>query len=114
EADDLSSTDAGPGPAPVDLVRWRAEHDALLAGSGRARTIAATSLGHDSHDPHAGDDPGLAKGPVDLDTPPWHKGRYGTAIGRAVHAVLQTVHLATGDGLEAAAAAQAAAEGVLG
>ena len=108
-------SDGGHEAPPVDLTRWRADHDALLAGAGRARTIAATSLGgHDSHDPHAGDDPGLAKGPVDLDAPPWHKGRYGTAIGRAVHAVLQTVDLATGDGLEAASAAQAAAEGVLG
>ena len=35
-------------------------------------------------------DPGLAKGPRDLELPPWNKGRYGTALGRAVHAVLQT------------------------
>ncbi len=46
--------------------------------------------------------------------PPWQKGRYGSAIGRAVHAVLQTVDLATGQGLAEAGAAQAAAEGVLG
>ena len=50
----------------------------------------------------------------DLELPPWNKGRYGTAIGRAVHAVLQTVDLATGAGLADLAAAQAAAEGVLG
>ena len=59
-------------------------------------------------------DPGLAKGPRDLELPPWNKGRYGTALGRAVHAVLQTVDLATGARLDDAAAAQAAAEGVLG
>jgi len=46
------------------------------------------------------------------DEPPWRRGRAGTAIGRAVHAVLQTVDLATGDGATALAAAQAAAEGV--
>ncbi|NUU18473.1 UvrD-helicase domain-containing protein [Cellulomonas humilata] len=57
-------------------------------------------------------DPGLAKGPRDLELPPWSKGRYGSAIGRAVHAVLQTADLATGDGLPSAAAAQAVAEGV--
>src|SRR5439155_10736116 len=39
---------------------------------------------------------------------------YGTAIGRAVHGTLQTVDLATGDAIEATAAAQAAAEGVMG
>jgi len=59
-------------------------------------------------------DPGLAKGAQDIDLPPWQKGRYGSAIGRAVHGVLQTVDLATGAGLSAACAAQAAAEGVLG
>jgi ATP-dependent helicase/nuclease subunit A len=59
-------------------------------------------------------DPGMAKGPRDIDLPPWQKGRYGTAIGRAVHGALQTVDLATGDGLSATSAAQAAAEGVLG
>ncbi|MEX2621327.1 MAG: UvrD-helicase domain-containing protein [Egibacteraceae bacterium] len=57
---------------------------------------------------------GAAKAPRDLELPPWQKGRYGTAIGRAVHAVLQTIDLATGEGLEETAAAQAAAEGVPG
>ena len=57
---------------------------------------------------------GVQKDPRDIDLPPWQKGRYGSAIGRAVHGVLQTVDLATGAGLAEAAAAQAAAEGVLG
>jgi hypothetical protein len=58
-------------------------------------------------------DPGLAKGPRDLELAPWHKGRYGTAIGRAVHGVLQTVDLVTGAGLDDAVAAQTLAEGVV-
>ena len=45
--------------------------------------------------------------------PPWSKGRFGTAIGRAVHGVLQTLDLATGAGLDEAVAAQALAEGVV-
>jgi len=57
-------------------------------------------------------DPGLAKDARDLGLPPWNKGRYGTAIGRAVHGVLQTVDLATGRGLDDAVAAQVLAEGV--
>jgi ATP-dependent exoDNAse (exonuclease V) beta subunit len=57
-------------------------------------------------------DPGLQKRPRDLDLPPWLKGRYGTAIGRAVHGVLQTVDLATGAGLDDATAAQSQAEAV--
>ena len=40
-------------------------------------------------------DPGLDKDPPDLELPPWNKGRYGTAVGRAVHAVLQAVDLAS-------------------
>jgi len=52
-------------------------------------------------------DPGLEKRPRDLDLPPWLKGRYGTAVGRAVHGVLQTIDLATGAGLEEALSASA-------
>jgi hypothetical protein len=58
-------------------------------------------------------DPGLQKRPADLDLPPWLKGRYGTAVGRAVHGVLQTIDLATGAGLEPAVAAQCQAEAVV-
>ena len=59
-------------------------------------------------------DAGLDKDREDSEPPPWSKGRYGTAIGRAVHGVLQDVDLATGRGLEALAERQAAAEGVSG
>ncbi|MDQ3485092.1 MAG: PD-(D/E)XK nuclease family protein, partial [Actinomycetota bacterium] len=55
---------------------------------------------------------GLAKGARDVELPPWSKGRYGSAIGRAVHGVLQTVDLATSEGLEGAVSAQCIAEGV--
>ena len=57
-------------------------------------------------------DPGLKKDARNLDLPPWLKGRFGTAFGRAVHGVMQVIDLATGEGLREAAAAQAAAEGV--
>ena len=40
------------------------------------------------------------------------RGRAGTAVGRAVHGVLQLVDLATGDGLSELAHVQAVAEGV--
>ena len=59
-------------------------------------------------------DPGLAKDARDLELPPWNKGRYGTAVGSAVHAVLQTVDLVDGRDIDETAAAQAAAEGVIG
>jgi ATP-dependent exoDNAse (exonuclease V) beta subunit len=102
-----------PPPAVLGFDEWRRQRTEALAGSGVPRTIAATAL-TDEGRPDADDDPGLHKRPGDLDLPPWRKGRYGTAIGRAVHGVLQVVDLATGAGLDDAVAAQAAAEGVLG
>jgi ATP-dependent exoDNAse (exonuclease V) beta subunit len=93
-----------------DLEVWAAELARVLATGRRTSTIAATALAALVPD----DDPGLAKEPRDLDLPAWNRGRYGTAIGKAVHGVLQTIDLTSGEPLEATAAAQAAAEGVLG
>jgi len=56
---------------------------------------------------------GVAKGGRDVELPAWSKGRYGSAIGRAVHGVLQVVDLRSGDGVEEAVAAQCVAEGVV-
>ena len=89
---------------------WAAELARVLATGRRTSTVAATALAAVVPD----DDPGLAKEPRDLDLPAWNRGRYGTAIGKAVHGVLQTIDLTSGEPLEATAAAQAAAEGVLG
>jgi ATP-dependent exoDNAse (exonuclease V) beta subunit len=55
---------------------------------------------------------GVAKGGRDVELPAWSKGRYGSAIGRAVHATLQVVDLASGDGVQDAVRAQCVAEGV--
>ena len=55
----------------------------------------------------------LAKGGRDVELPAWSKGRYGSAVGRAVHGVLQVVDLASGDGLHEAVAAQCVAESVV-
>jgi hypothetical protein len=105
------------------LAEWQSARDHALAVASRPVAMSATRLAaeeaarreaNEIAQQSAVRDPGLAKGPRDLDLPPWQKGRYGSAIGRAVHGVLQTVDLATGDGLAAACAAQAAAEGVLG
>jgi ATP-dependent helicase/nuclease subunit A len=101
-----------PGDLPP-LEEWRHHRETALATSRIPRTVAATALTPEGR-PEALVDPGLHKRPRDLDLPPWQKGRYGTAIGRAVHAVLQTIDLATGAGRAEAVAAQAAAEGVIG
>jgi ATP-dependent helicase/nuclease subunit A len=99
--------------ALVPFAEWRRERGRALAAAARARTLAATALSDDGR-PDVLDDPGLRKRPRDLDLPPWQKGRYGTAIGRAVHGALQTIDLTTGAGAAEAVAAQAAAEGVTG
>ncbi len=101
-------------PPPPAWDDWLVARDAARQEAMRQRVVSATRVARDAEAEADGWDPGLAKGPRDLELPPWNKGRYGTALGRAVHAVLQTVDLATGAGLDDAAAAQAAAEGIVG
>lgn len=94
---------ADPADDPGTLARWEQGRAALLAAAAEPRAVSATAMAK-----LAGTDP--AEEPVDR--PPWRRGRAGTAVGRAVHAVLQAIDLATGDGLAARAAAAASAEGV--
>jgi len=97
------------------LEEWEREHAAARASGMRRVAVSATHLAEDAaRAAEAEALAGIQKDPRDLDLPPWQKGRYGSAIGRAVHAVLQSVDLRTGHELNEAAAAQAAAEGVLG
>jgi ATP-dependent exoDNAse (exonuclease V) beta subunit len=102
---------ARPPVMPIDT--WRATVPPAIERASRPRTVAATALAPDGA-PEVAADEGLDKRPRDLDLPPWLKGRYGSALGRAVHSVLQSIVLATGAGLDAAVAAQAAAEGLIG
>ena len=125
-----------PTPQPLPpRAEWAEERAAALTRASARTVIAATTLareaaalsptaaervgdpGVDATDPGPVPgllpaDPGLDKRPRDLDLPPWQKGRYGTAVGRAVHGVLQVIDLTDGSGLDDAARAQAAAEGV--
>ncbi|HEV8207113.1 MAG TPA: UvrD-helicase domain-containing protein [Acidimicrobiia bacterium] len=102
-----------PSERPGDRDRWIAARTALLARAGRPATVAATTLAKEPALPVEPDgDPGLEKDEPADDRPAWRRGRAGTSVGRAVHAVLQTVDLATGDGLDATARAQALAEGI--
>ncbi len=107
-----ADVDVALAAAPPPWDDWVLARDRARAESARRRVQSATALAREAEATRV--DPGLAKGPRDLELPPWNKGRYGTALGRAVHAVLQTVDLATGVGLDDAAAAQAAAEGIVG
>ncbi|MHB8463389.1 MAG: UvrD-helicase domain-containing protein [Acidimicrobiales bacterium] len=96
-----------PAPPPLEAFEaWAAERAVALERASRPTTIAATALGD------VPDDPGLQKAPRDLDLPPWLKGRYGSAVGRAVHGVLQTVDLSTGERIDELVASQCEAESI--
>ena len=82
--------------------QWMEQRSAVYAARSRPVSSAATRLAQ------------MEKDEQDVADEPWKRGRAGTSIGRAVHAVLQVVDLHTGSGLEDTAKAQAAAEGVPG
>ena len=87
------------------LRQWEDERESLFDVVGRPSSAAATALGRPKEDP-------TEDKPEQESNEPWRIGRAGTGRGRAVHAVLQTVDLATGDGIPERSRAQAAAEGV--
>lgn len=94
-------TDVGdPAAAPTWIAR------------GRSATVAATRLAAAHSDGLA--DERDAKAEPEGPRRAWQRGRAGTAIGRAVHAVLQSVDLDDPDGLAAIAHAQSLAEGIPG
>ncbi len=119
----VASDNGEPGPpahtqtgssVPVALPardEWQAELSSALEQASAPTVTSPTRLAAMDL-PRADPDPGLAKNYEGSDRPPWSKGRYGTAVGKAVHAVLQTVDLATGAGLDAEARRQAEAENV--
>ena len=94
----------------ADRDAWQEERHRLIATRARMPLLAATGISRPSpaepeiliHD----------KDEQSEEAAPWRKGRAGTSVGRAVHAVLQSIDLATGDGILDTARAQATAEGI--
>ena len=84
--------------------RWESARDNLIKRMGRPTYVSATSLGRHAHEQE--------DKPEQESDEPWRRGRAGTSVGRAVHAVLQSIDLATGAEIEARSRVQAAAEGV--
>lgn len=93
---------------PEQRRQWVETREQRLAALARVPVLAATAIARSA----AAADPNLEKDAPVEEIPPWRRGRAGTALGRAVHAVLQSVDLATGADLEGTARAQAAAEGI--
>jgi ATP-dependent helicase/nuclease subunit A len=93
-----------PVPA-VDRTAWIDARAERITRLRQAPVFAATTIARAATDDSESEA---------VETPPWQRGRAGTALGRAVHAVLQTIDLGTGAGVEATARAQALAEGLAG
>jgi ATP-dependent helicase/nuclease subunit A len=93
--------------AVAERQRWVATREERIAALRRVDVRAATAIVE-----AAGGADGDGKDEPDLAAPPWRRGRGGTALGRAVHAVLQSVDFDTGSGCAEIARAQAAAEGI--
>jgi len=84
---------------------WLRRRRELLAALGELRAMTATGVAH--ADAEAGMPPELAD-----DVARSRRGRAATSLGRAVHAVLQTVDLAAPVDLDALVRVHAAAEGI--
>jgi len=84
----------------ADRERWIADRMAVLEKASRKPAIAVTKLAH------------LDKDEVEWGEVYYRKGRGGTSLGRAVHSVLQSIDLATGERLEEISRAQATVEGI--
>ena len=80
--------------------KWLVQRLENIKTSSKPSSIGATGLAQ------------LAKDEAEGGDVPYRKGRGGTNIGRAVHSALQSVDLATGEGIDAISQAQAAAEGL--
>jgi ATP-dependent helicase/nuclease subunit A len=114
-------------PVQPDVEVWAAERERALTTASRPTTIAATRLADEvraAAEVGAATGVSAAGGPPDdehLDTRPagaplphWHRGRYGTSIGRAVHGVLQFCDLDHGSDIATLAKAKCATEGIIG
>lgn len=111
---DLGEPAAAPGLSPpvAERQRFVAEHEALVAATHLDRSLSPTGLAGDSHAMEA--EPPV---PASEDEPapvPLARRRGATAVGRAVHGVLQSVELARPDesAVRALAAQLSSVEGV--
>lgn len=107
-------SEQAPVDAPMPWEDFVALRDRAVSSGGRREADSATDIAHRVVPTPVGLElpAGLLKEPRDLELPAWMKGRYGAAVGRAVHATLQTVDLVTGEGLDGIAEVQALAESV--
>ena len=80
--------------------QWLEDRAATIAAASRKEARAVTAIAR------------LEKDEAEGGEVVYRRGRGSSNLGRAVHAVLQSIDIITGEGLEAASRAQAAAEGI--
>ena len=103
----LEAVEPGSGMTVEEVVAgegaWVARRQAALAGAVGVAYVTATSRAALGQGEEPRTEPDAAR---------FRRGRGGTSMGRAVHAVLQAIDLGNQDGLDNLARAQAAAEGI--
>ncbi len=105
-------------PDALDATRTRVAFETerleMLQRAAAPASLSATAVAGrlGAAVPSPDEQPGWFKDPVDADLPSWQRGRDGAALGRAVHATLQDVDLASGADLADLARHHAAAEGI--
>ncbi len=113
EAPSLAGSDtSGPQPAAQDVAlldhsleardAWGHSRKSVLESAGHPSFVAATALGRSRED----------EKPEAEAAEPWRRGRAGTSVGRALHAVMQSADLAAGSDLQVWSRAFVAAEGI--
>ena len=90
---------------PEARKAWEEERENLLQRLTRPAVVAATAL----NQPLSDDKPETEE---TEGREPWKRGRAGTSLGRAVHAVLQSIDLTDKDGVAQLAGLQATVEGI--
>ena len=93
----------------AEMETWVTETSDALEVSGAPQSVTATAL--KSKDLPL---PPQKESPDTYGTDPWRKGRAGTDVGSAVHAVLQDADLESGEGIAELAGKQATAHQVSG
>jgi len=86
---------ARPFGDPASRERWVADREDAIKQAAQPSAVSASSL-----ETFAGTaSPGRKEESEEREAEPWRRGRAATAVGRAVHAALQEVDLATGEWL---------------
>ena len=113
-----TTTPAAPvGEYGQERASWQKQRDATIEAASRVAAAAVTAIAQGAKEQAPSDPVGAETVTAEKEEggdgeTSYRRGRAATNLGRAVHAVLQSVDLLTGEGLEEISHAQALAEGI--